>query len=325
MAARLQTCLEAALKARESLIAEPAITAYRVFNGQADGIPGLVIERLGDVLVVQLHEGTLTCDAEQVRAFVEHAHQRLGTRAVYRKRFVRDRSRASAELARLHTNPQPWLGERVEPERIVVEYGLKFLVRPYDGFSVGLFLEHRENRRRIRGLAAGLRVLNAFSYTGGFTVAAAAGGAAAIASVDVSKRYLEWSKHNLTANGIDLTGLRFYRSDIFAYYKRARRQGHRYTLIILDPPTFARSPRSKRVFVLTEQLEALAAGAMELLDPGGIVLLATNDRRIDRTRLEAVLTKVGAGRSCTILESPALPRDFAGDPDYSKTVIARFG
>jgi len=319
-----QDRIEAALKARESLIGDPAVTAYRVFNGRVDGIPGLVIERLSDVLVAQLHEGSLACTCDEARALAERVNQRLGTRAVYRKTFVRDRGRVSAELARAHADPRPWLGEPVEPEQVVVEYGLKFLVRPFDGFSVGLFLEHRENRRRIRELAAGRRVLNAFSYTGGFSVAAAAGGATAVTSVDVATRYLEWSKRNFAANGIDLTHQRFYRSDIFAYYKRARRQGHRYELIILDPPTFSRLPRSKHVFVLADQLEALVSGAVELLDPGGIVLLATNDRRIDRARLEEAVASAGAGRSSTILASPALPPDFAGDPDYSKTIIARF-
>jgi len=324
MASHLHDHIDTSLKARESLISNPAVNAYRVFNGQADGIPGLVIERLGDVLIAQLHESVLTCSESEAQGLLERVHQRLGTRVVYRKFFVRDRSSISVDTENAHYDPQPWMGKPFKSEFAVEEFGLKFLVHPYDGFSVGLFLEHRENRRRIRELAAGRHVLNAFSYTGGFSVAAAVGGAASVASVDVSKRHLEWSKRNFEINGIDMTLHRFYKSDIFDYYKRAKRQGHRYSLIILDPPTFARLPRSKHVFVLAEQLETLVAGAVELLEKGGIVLLATNDRRIDRAHMERAMMKGGTVRPASILERPDLPIDFSGDPDYSKTVIAQY-
>ena len=228
-----------------------------------------------------------------------------------------------ADVAALHADPQPWIGEPVEEEFLVREDGLKLAVRPYDGFSVGLFLEHRDNRRRIQALAAGRRVLNAFSYTGGFSVAAAMGGAVSVASVDVSKRYLEWSKRNFSANGLDVSPHRFYCSDVFEFYRRARRQGLRYDLVVLDPPTFSRVPRSKKVFEVERQLDELIAGAVGLIDPGGILLLATNDRGLSRERMEKALMQADPARGCTIIERPALPIDFAGDPEYSKTVIGR--
>jgi len=316
--------LDAALRKRTALLADPGLTACRLLHDRADGIEGLVVEKLADVLVLQRHEGRLRLSEGELRGLAECLRRRVEARAVYVKHFVRDRSRAEAEVAERHRDPRPWLGEPVEPERIVCEYGLRFIVRPYDGFSVGLFLEHRDNRQRVRRLAAGRRVLNAFSYTGAFSVAAAVGGAASVASVDISKRYLAWSRDNFAANALDASAHRFYCSDIFDFYRRAHRQGLRYDLIVLDPPSFARLRRPKRTFVLADRLEELVAEAVTLLEPGGVVLLASNHRGIGVNKLRAALEN-GAGRyRCRVLEIPELPVDFAGDPDYAKTVIACF-
>ena len=321
----LHTCITRALTARKPLLEDPALNAYRLFHGAADGMDGLVIERLGEVLIVQLHEGRLPVSPEAIRPAVEHLHAHLGTRAVYRKFFVLDRSQPSPQVDQEHHRSEPWIGQAVEPDPIVNEFGLKFIVHPYDGFSVGLFLEHRENRRQIRELAASKRVLNAFCYTCGFSVAAAVGGAASVASVDLSKRYLEWGKRNFSMNDLDLSDHRFFCSDLFDFYKRARRQDRRFDLIVLDPPTFGRMRRPKRTFVLADQLDDLCTGACALLDPGGIVLLAVNDQCLSRDRLEQALAAAAGSRGCEILERPMPPLDFCADLDYSKTVIARFG
>jgi len=324
MIADLDQLLDRALAVRAPLLARRDLDALRLFNGRADGVDGLVIEKFADVLIVQLHEGRLQVGMSELRRLIEELHARLKTRAVYRKWFVRDRARVSEEHAAEHTRPEPWIGTRVEPQLLIQEYGLKFIIRPYDGFSVGLFLEHRDNRRRIGELSAGRRVLNTFAYTCGFSVAATAGGAVGTASVDLHKRYLEWGKENFGANALDLTAHMFFLSDTFEFYKRALRQGRRYDLIVLDPPTFSRSRRPPRVFVLDEQLEELVTGAVELLDPGGWLLLATNDRGITRERMEAALVSAIPHRPCTLIERPELPPDFAGDPEYSKTLLARY-
>lgn len=319
----LQYLLDTALSRRKPQLDDPDTDVYRVFNGDADGIDGFVVDRYGPVLVAQLHEERLCIAVEEAARLVESLHRILGTRGVYRKTFVRNRSAAGEDIERMHHSPDPWIGKPVDPELPVLENGLRFLIRPYDGFSVGLFPEQRENRRRIRELARGHRVLNAFSYTGSFSVAAAAGGAASVSSVDMHKRYLEWGKANFAANGIETAGHWFFCSDVFEFFHRAQRQGRRFDLIILDPPTFSRSRRPARVFVLEERLGELCRGAMELLDPGGMVLLSTNHRGISCTRLEEELAAASGGRRCTVLERPALPSDFAGDPDYAKTILAK--
>ncbi|MHC4797915.1 MAG: class I SAM-dependent rRNA methyltransferase [Planctomycetota bacterium] len=335
----LYECIERALDIRQPLITDVGVDAFRVFNGRPDGIAGLAIEKLGDVLIVQLHAERLHLEEAEVRSLVEYAHGRLRTRAVYKKVFVRDRSQVPADVSEMHRSAKPWIGEAVEADLVIKEGPLRFIIRPYDGFSVGLFLEHRDNRRRIVDLAGGKRVLNGFCYTCGFSVSAVAGGAASVDSVDISKHYLEWGKQNFAVNGIDLSvphpfltgrmghppcGYWFFCSDVFDFYKRAQRQGRSYDLIVLDPPTFSRSRRPKRVFELSKQLDKLVAGAVELLEPGGLIFLATNCREISRQRMEEACMATRGPRECTIVEQPQLPIDFAGDPEYSKSIIVRY-
>lgn len=317
-------CFERALAARQALLDDPRSNVCRIFNAAADGIPGLVIEKFGDVLIAQLHEGRPRLTESQTRNLCAHAQRRLNARAVYRKVFAQDRSKALPALNKPHTDPTPWLGKPVEAEITILENGIRFLIHPYDGYSVGLFLEHRDNRRRLRDLAAGRAVLNAFAYTCAFSVATALG-TAATTSVDVSRKYLEWGKRNFAANGLDLNPHSFICSDIFDYYRRAKRQGRRFDLIILDPPTFGRAKRSKQTFVLADDLEKLVAGAVELLNPDGDILLATNHRGTSRRRLETTLVSASATRPRTIVARPRLPLDFRGDRGYAKSVLARFG
>jgi 23S rRNA (cytosine1962-C5)-methyltransferase len=320
----IENILLKAAAARRPLLDSGETTVCRLFHGAGDGLDGLVVELFNDVLVMQAHAGHGLPADEHLRPAIERLAEQVGARAVYRKVFVPDRARATPEVTAMHANPQPWIGEPTEPQIMVRERGLKFVVRPYDGFSLGLFLEHRDNRRRVRDLAAGRRVLNLFSYTCSFSVAAAAGGAASVASVDVSKRYLEWGKQNLAANDI-ATDERylFFCSDVLEFFARARRQHRRYDMVILDPPTFARLRRPQRTFVLEEQLGALLSGAIDLLDPGGILLVATNNRQIGLDRLEREIRAAAGPRSFTLADRPALPTDFPGDPDYSKSIIVR--
>lgn len=311
-----------ALEKRASLLARSDLDAVRVLHGPADGIPGLVIERLGPALIVQCHEERLRLREAGVQGVARFFHERLGTRGVYRKVFVRDRARVPDELNAEHHSATPWYGEPVDADFPIHEQGLRFLVRAYDGFSTGLFLEQRDNRQRVRQLSAGRVVLNTFAYTCGFSVAAAVGGAAHVDSVDVSAAYLEWGRANFAANGVDLGPHRFFCSDVIDFYKRAARQGRRYDLIVLDPPTFARLRRPKRNFVLEDELEPLCGGAMDLLNPGGHLLLSTNHRELDRDRLNDAIHATAGRRLAGIQDCP-LPADFAGDPRFARAVLAR--
>ncbi|HMQ16306.1 MAG TPA: class I SAM-dependent methyltransferase [Phycisphaerae bacterium] len=348
--AQIDELVARALRRRADLL--PRLAALRLVNDRGDGLEGLVIERLGPVLIAQLHEGRLCAGAETLRPVCERLAAQLGASAVYRKTFPRDRSRALARLEAQLTDPAPWIGAAARPEIVIDEDGLRLIVRPYDGYSTGLFLEHRDNRALVRRRAAGRRVLNLFAYTCGFSVAALAGGAAEVVSVDLSRKFLDWGRRNLLGNlpdrnthageapagdddargaasqpsdartALESRRAEFVCSDAFEYYRRAARQGRRFDLVILDPPTFSRQKHSRRVFSIERDLDRLVRGAVELLDRGGVLLLCCNHRATTPARLAAAARAAAGARLRRPLETPGLPADFRGDPDYARSLWA---
>jgi 23S rRNA (cytosine1962-C5)-methyltransferase len=321
-AATALAVLQCALAARAALLAAADGDVARLCHGAADGLPGLVIERFGPVLVAQLHEGQWGGGEALARTLCAAAAEHVGAIAVYLKQFVRDRSAELARVEALHTSATPWIGTTAPEEYAVCEHGVRFRVRPYDGYSVGLFLEHRPQRQRVRTMAAGRRVLNLFAYTCGFSVVAALGGAAETVSVDVAGKALDWGRRNFAENGLSTDGHWFMRSDAREYCRRAARQGRQFDLIVLDPPSFARVKQTGKVFVLEEELARLVAAAVEVLAPGGDLLLCTNNRSVGWGRLEGAVRTAAEGRPARLERLP-LAADFAGDPDYAKALLAR--
>ncbi len=321
--ARLFDRVDAALRARRTLLASTGTNAIRLFNGQPDGIDGLMIDKYADVLVVQCHQGRLSLRESEARAVCEHVMRKLGAIAVYKKIFTRDRNRPTARSDDSHRDAQPWIGKPVEPRIAILETGMQLWIRPYDGLATGLYLDQRDNRRLVREWANGRRVLNTFSYTCAFSVAAALGSAAETVSVDVSKKHLEWGKQNFAANHVALEGHQFVCADAQDYLKRARRQNRRFDLIILDPPSFARAKRPAKVFNLRESLPSLVAEASERLDRGGRLLVSTNHRGISIDQLTRTVEHAMRKHTVTVTTRETLPTDFAGDADYVKTVVAR--
>jgi 23S rRNA (cytosine1962-C5)-methyltransferase len=207
---------------------------YRLANDVADDLPGVTIDRYGDYAV--LHASSEDAEArapELAAALVE-----LGARGVY----LKVRRRADARHASGSLAPEtPILGEPAPARFVVTERGLRLWVELGRGQSTGLFLDQRENRRRVRELSGGRRILNLFSYTSSFGVAAAAGGASEVVSVDVAAPALATARDNFRENGIDLAAHRFLKEDALDFLARAGRRGERYDLIVLDPPSFASS------------------------------------------------------------------------------------
>lgn len=196
-----------------------------------------------------------------------------------------------------------------DPGRLAVhEAGVVFLVEPAAGYSSGLFLDQRLNRRWVRGLRP-RRMLNLFAYTGGFSVCAALGGGETT-SVDVSKRALEVARENFRANSIDpSSGHRFIAEDAVAYASRLSKRGEAFDLIVLDPPTFGRA--GKRVFQLDRDLGALTGTCIGLLAPGGWLLVSCNASAWRAGRLEE-LCRGAAGDAHIRIEAgehpPEIPR-----------------
>ncbi|MCC7043735.1 MAG: class I SAM-dependent rRNA methyltransferase [Acidobacteria bacterium] len=256
-------------------------TAYRLCDGAGDEVPGVYVDRYGPAAVFSVHDDAgLTRQA--VSAAATDVLERLrpsGLEAVYVKPLARDRSRLGGRAPEESYSPSPRAG-RPQPDALVVdEHGLRFEVRLYDGFSTGLFLEHRDHRFALARLGRA-RVLNLFAYTCGFSVPLVAAGAF-VTNVDVSARYLDWGRRNHALNGLDGVRVRYARMDAMAYLAYAARHvEERFDLVVLDPPTFGAADRRRGVnsWKATRDYPELLAAAARVLSPGGLIFAATNSR-----------------------------------------------
>jgi 23S rRNA (cytosine1962-C5)-methyltransferase len=269
------------------------------------------VDVYGDYLVVSISSE----EAEGAREAILDAAAKLGARGVYVK--VRPKH-ASVIVDSRRGDYAPRAAVRGEsaPESfcIIYELGLPFEVRLGDGLSTGIFLDQRENRRRVRDQAKGKRVCNLFAYTGAFSVAAAAGGALETATVDVSKSALEWARRNLDAVGADAKSHAVIEADALVWLKSAARGDARYDLVILDPPSFATTKQTR--FSAANDYRSLAALAMGVIAPGGRLLACTNHRGIVRAKLRRYLHEAArdAGRSVAQMKDLPDPLDFPPEP-----------
>ena len=223
----LEESLERAWSLRRPFF-DDRTTALRLVNGEGDDCPGLVVDRYADILVVQIS----TMGMERLREFVlDRLSAGLQPRSIYEKSNSPSRREEGLPAH------EGWL--RGDPVRTVeiLEDGLRFVIDIPESQKTGFYLDQREMRRLVRRLAAGRRVLNAFCYTGGFTVAALAGGAVAVDSVDISPRAVEGARQNCLLNGYTGPQLGFAVADVF---EDLRRRSITHDLVILDPPAFAK-------------------------------------------------------------------------------------
>ncbi|MDB6089294.1 MAG: rlmL [Gammaproteobacteria bacterium] len=191
---------------------------------------------------------------------------------------------------------------------VVLEDGLKFLVNFDDYLDTGLFLDHRDTRARLRAAAAGKRFLNLFAYTCTATVHAAAGGAVATTSVDLSNTYLNWAQRNFELNGLTPDRHGLIQADCRVWLQDAARGRERYDLIFVDPPTFSNSKRMEGVLDVERDHPELIDGCARLLAPGGLIVFSTNSQRF---RLDESLSERYDIRD---ISAKTLPRDFERNP-----------
>jgi 23S rRNA (cytosine1962-C5)-methyltransferase len=207
------------------------------------------------------------------------------------------------------------------------ENGVTFLINFGEGLATGIFLDQRENRRRLlRMPLAGKTVLNTFAYTCAFSVAAATAGAVTT-SVDLSKNYLEWGRENFRTNHLDPAGHDFVFGDTFEWLKRFAKRGQHWDVVILDPPTFSTTKKG-RAFQAARDYEELAALAMPLVAAGGWLLCSTNQRTLEPEQFESSIRAAArrCGRVMESLEFETVPFDFRLAPKerpYLKTFWAK--
>jgi 23S rRNA (cytosine1962-C5)-methyltransferase len=296
----------AAFRRRAALLAEGGTDAFRLLDAVGDGpeFAGLILEDYAGRWLVQTDDRFIASPPAWLREVRPAPH------AIYWKRLEKSDRKA----------PVYWHGETVEAPFDIREYGIVYRIDFAAGFSQGIFLDQRMNRRRVhvQATADARTVLNLFSYTCAFSVAAAMGGALTT-SVDLSKRYLEWGRENFRANGMDLFGHEFHAGDVFDRLVLFAKKKRRFDLVIVDPPTFSRDRRGG-TFRVDRDYHELATLAASLVSDHGCLLCSTNHRGFPRGELRLVLSS--ALGSTWRLENVAMPLDFTGE-QYLQSVWAR--
>jgi len=310
---------------RAAIVELAATNAFRIINGASDGWPGWYVEKLGDYLLSQAEASLNVRQQKELARLAKN----FSTRGAYHKSLSRQvRRTTTAEVS-----PQLVFGEAA-PERFeILENGIRYEMSFGEGYSVGLFLDQRDNRRRLLTghIAAdfpqlptsNFQLLNCFAYTCGFSVCAAKAGARTT-NLDLSKKYLEWGRRNFTLNGLDPGAHDFIYGDTFDWLRRLAKKGRAFDAIVLDPPTFSQS-KETGVFRVEKNFANLVSAALPVLEPGGVLLASTNAADWPPEKfLASVENAVWAARRKILKQhyNPQ-PPDFPvsrAEPAYLKTV-----
>ena len=319
---------------RAALIDPQETDAFRVIHGASDGWPGWYVERLGNFLLSQSEQPLRAEQCEELARLAKI----FSAGGAYHKILSRQVRRTTAAEA----SPQPVWGEAA-PERFEIgENGVRFELSFNEGYSTGLFLDQRDNRRRfLTGHIAAdfpllnpqlpspnFHLLNVFAYTCGFSVCAANAGARTT-SLDLSKKYLAWGRRNFALNGLDPAAHDFIYGDAFDWLRRLAKKGRAFDAVALDPPTFSQS-KEHGVFRAEKDFGKLVAAALPLVKPGGVLFTSTNAADWPPEKFLADMEKAIQASRRKILQRHYVPQppDFPisrAEPAYLKTVWLRIG
>jgi 23S rRNA (cytosine1962-C5)-methyltransferase len=287
------------LKAFKESWLPPATNAYRLVFGEGDHLPGLIIDRYGEVLVVQAH--TLAM-ARLLQPILEALQEVFKPKAIVERSDVRNRKQEGGEAASPVRVAQGDLPEEV----VFEEYGIRFVADVLQGQKTGFFLDQRENRQALRRWVHGRHLLNTFCYSGGFSVACARD-AASVTNVDISKRALEMAKRNYALNGLAVEEERFLAVDVFEHLKSLPKDAH--DAILLDPPSFAKNRGQLKTAI--KAYTSLNTLALRKLPEGGILATSSCTAHVDHLTFIKIVhqSSVEAGCSLSVLDSREQPHD----------------
>ena len=293
-----ETLFRQAKEKRRAYYQDDLTTAFRLFNQEGDGFGGLTVDLYGDYAVFSWYNSYVY----QIRKVISEAFRQVFPELLGAYEKIRFKG-LDYESAHVY-------GQEAPDFFTVLENGVLYQVFMNDGLMTGIFLDQHEVRGSlVDGLAMGKSLLNMFSYTAAFSVAAAMGGASQTTSVDLAKRSRELSQAHFQANGLSTDDHRFIVMDVFEYFKYAKRKGLTYDVIVLDPPSFARN--KKQTFSVAKDYHKLISQSLEILNPEGIIIASTNAANVSRQKFTEQIDKGFAGRSYQILNKYGLPADFA--------------
>ncbi len=279
---------------RDWLAKRDGLDSYRLIAGESDGLPGVTIDRFGNFLVLQL----LSAGAEYQRPAILSALQALYPAcSIYDRSDVAVRKKEGMELT------QGLVVGEMPPELLAIEEnGMKLYVDIQAGHKTGYYLDQRDSRLATRRYVADKRVLNCFSYTGGFAISALMGGCRQVVSVDTSQEALDVAKKNVELNQLDLSKAEFVRDDVFKLLRKYRDQGEKFDVIVMDPPKFVENK---------SQLQGACRGykdinmlAIQLLNPGGVLMTFSCSGLMTTDLFQKIIADaaIDAGRDVQFIE-----------------------
>jgi 23S rRNA (cytosine1962-C5)-methyltransferase len=315
--------LERAIELRHELFADRATTAFRLLNGEGDRTPGFVIDRYDDVAVLRIDGDAARALAPALTGNLERILRAAGIVTLL-ERISQRTSPGAPNAEKLTGKSEPKSVVRFGPDRVsvrVTEHGVPFVVDVVRGQKTGAFLDQRENRRRVGELVArrvraglGVRVLNLFSYTGGFSQRAALAGGV-VTSVDVAAKAHGTAQESFKLAGIDPSGHAFVTADAFAWLAEQKKKGHQWDVVICDPPSFAPSERAKPNAI--SAYRALHRACADVLAPRGTFIAASCSSHVSAEDFLTTLDDVALGRSdLRLLDLFGPPPDHPSLPSF---------
>ncbi|MFJ8264117.1 class I SAM-dependent rRNA methyltransferase [Rummeliibacillus sp. NPDC094406] len=299
--------LTIALSHREDYFSDSNTTAFRIFNGEGDGIGGLAIDYFDGYYMVSWY-------SEGIYSFREHVYNALNDLVEYKAIYEKKRFDTKGQYI---DQDDFVMGTEGDFPIIVKENGMNFAVNLNDGAMTGIFLDQRDVRRAIRDhYADGTNMLNTFSYTGAFSVAAALGGATKTTSVDLAKRSLAKTIEQFSVNGIDYEAQDIKVMDVFHYFKYAVRHELKFDLVVLDPPSFART--KKMTFSTAKDYPKLLADAIAITEKNGIIVASTNNASFGMKKFKTFIDQAfkETNTKYKIIDQYGLPKDFRANRDF---------
>lgn len=294
-------------------------TCCRLFCGADEGAPGIVVEQYGPVLLVQIWPDDFGFSDDDLEEACTWLMGQTRAQSVYRKVFEKDRSARPAGEA--NYDDKPYLGTPSPVAITVQENGVRYEVHPFSGFMTGLFMDQRENRVELAQLAKGKKLLNLFSYSCSFSVAAAVHGAAGTVNVDLSKKYLDLGRRNFELNGLALDSHRFFADDSREFLRRQQKRDEKFDVVVIDPPSFSRN--GKKVFRLEEEAEDMLFVAGRTVASGGHLFFSCNLSKWDESDFLAVVRDGLPEKDWERLPKIKKPVDFAADRLMKSILLKR--
>lgn len=296
------TRIGAALARRSAELPAEAGDAMRLVHGESDELPGLIADRYGDTLVVQI----LSAGSEKWReTLIATLKEQSGCARVYERSDTETR-----ELEGLAASSGLVFGRAADGPTRIVEHGIAYEIDVGTGQKTGFYLDQRDNRLRVRGLAEDREVLDCFCYAGGFAISALAGGARSVLAIDSSAHALTQAKRNIALNRVASGGAKWLESDVFQALRKLKRDGRQFDLIVLDPPKFA--PTSKDAARAARGYKDINLNALKLLRPGGLLATFSCSGGISPDLFQKIVAGAAADAG-----SPLLLRErFRSAPDH---------